>query len=257
MEDGQVVSNAIVKFIFLSTKKASGKLSDCKPIISLKEYNSLTGSKEELHEGQALNINLDWKPGNQGIEQGSIHELYAGSDIYSFEFIDSRRGNWIAGMTTFPSTSIIIINDLDYERIAEKISNNTGIKYYFISIQIFTVIFLVGRYSLYCTNIIRSGYQSTPYFTFIWTLFMGVCIGITYLMLGKATYSTSTFKSAVKFGVVIFGVNWGMFNIFIPIIIKGLVADTIIRIATDILWVILSYYLSATIERIVLKKNSA
>lgn len=129
LSDDQIVSNSTVKFIYLSTKKASSELSDCKPIIAVTEYNNLTDSKEKLQKGQALNIGLDWMPGNQGIEPGSKHELYAGSDKFTFEFTDSHKGNWITDMNTFSSASIVVINDIDYGKILEKITNQ-NIGYY-------------------------------------------------------------------------------------------------------------------------------
>jgi len=125
----EIKSNSTVKFIYLSTRKASYNLSDSKPVVSAKDYNSLTGSKVELLEGEALNIVIDWIPGNHGIEPGSTHELYAGADTYRFGFLDSRKGLWIAEMATFPSNSVVVINDADYEKISAN-SSDQNIGYY-------------------------------------------------------------------------------------------------------------------------------
>lgn len=124
-----------------------------------------------------------------------------------------------------------------------------------LSVFIFSTIFLVGRYFVYYTNIIKSGFRSYPYFTFIWTFLMGTCIGVTYLLLGQATKSSSPFLSAIKFGVTIFGVNWLVFVIFIPFIFKGALLDFIIRIIIDTLLVILSYYVSESLEKMIVKKQ--
>lgn len=135
------------------------------------------------------------------------------------------------------------------------IENTVSSNRRFLSIFIFSTVFLVGRYLCYFTNIIKSGYQSSPYFTFIWTLLMGACIGVTYLLLGKVTKSSSTFLSATKFGIIIFGVNWTVFIIFIPFIFKGTLIGSIIRIVSDILLVILSYYISEFLDKLIVKKD--
>lgn len=87
--------------------------------------------------------------------------------------------------------------------------------------------------------------------TFIWTLFMGTCIGVTYILLGQATQSSSTVFSAVKFGLTMFGPNWLVFVAFIPIVFKGTFISSIIRISIDTLLVISSYYLSESLAKVI------
>jgi putative ABC transport system permease protein len=128
-----VKSNSTVKFIYLSTKKNSELLRDSKPVVSASDYNSLTGSKIELSEGEAFNAIIDWRPGNQGIEQGSEHELYVGNDIYSFKFIDSRRGDWIADMSAFPAGGIVVISDVDYQKLSANITDKNVGYYHLIN----------------------------------------------------------------------------------------------------------------------------
>lgn len=65
-----------------------------------------------------------------------------------------------------------------------------------------------------------------------------------YLLLGQATKSTSLILSSIKFGTMIFGVNWFVFVIFIPFVFKGTLFNSIIRITIDTLLVTLSYYMS-------------
>lgn len=128
-------------------------------------------------------------------------------------------------------------------------------KNFFIPLIMFSIIFLAGRYFLYCTNIIKSGYSTTPYFTFFWTLFMGTTIGITYLLLGKVTQSSSTLISAIKFGVIVFGFNWFMYTIYMPFVFNISSVDAILRSAGDCLWVTLSYYFSVVLEKSIVKIN--
>lgn len=124
-----------------------------------------------------------------------------------------------------------------------------------VSFFIFSTIFLVGRYFFYCTNIMKSAYHTSPYFTFVWTLLMGTCIGTTYILLGKSTQSSSQLLSAVKFGIIIFGVNWLVFIAFMPFILNGILIDSIIRVIVDTLLVILSYYISESLGILIVKKE--
>lgn len=59
----------------------------------------------------------------------------------------------------------------------------------------------------------------------------------------------------MKFGVIIFGFNWGMYIIFIPFVFNMSLVDGILKISSDSLWVILSYYFSASLENLLVKKN--
>lgn len=130
-------------------------------------------------------------------------------------------------------------------------SNSTGQKNksfnkrkVFLSVFIFSSLYLVGRYIFYITKIIESGYEVRPYATFIWTLGMGILTGIIYLLLGQAAESSSKLLSAIKFGVIIFGINWFIFLIFLPFLYAGTFIDIIIRSMVDIVIVILGYYIS-------------
>ncbi|KHD36588.1 hypothetical protein NL50_08665 [Clostridium acetobutylicum] len=127
--------------------------------------------------------------------------------------------------------------------VRQKNKSFKGINIY-LPISIFNITFLVGRYFFYFTKIIDSGYETRPFLTFIWTLLMGVCIGIAYLLLGEAARSQSRILGAIKFGVVIFGVNWFAFFVFAPIIFSGTLIDTLLKLSVDIFLVSLSCYLS-------------
>jgi hypothetical protein len=117
------------------------------------------------------------------------------------------------------------------------------LKHKLLTICVFTTIFLVGRYVAYLTGIIQSGYQTSPFNTFLWTLLMGSCIGIVSILLGEATKTSSLARSAVRFGFWIFGVNWVVFLIFMPILFNGFFNDFIARITIDIVLVTIAYYM--------------
>jgi len=139
----------------------------------------------------------------------------------------------------------------------ENTKKSFSLKKILLSVFIFSTIFLVGRYFFYYTNIMKSGYQLSPYFTFIWTLLMGTCTGVTYLLLGQATQSSSAILSAIKFGIIIFGINWLAFVVFIPFVFKGTLIDSIIRIIVDTLLVSLSCYISESLEKKFCSRGSA
>ncbi|MDD5700767.1 MAG: hypothetical protein PHU23_01850 [Dehalococcoidales bacterium] len=112
------------------------------------------------------------------------------------------------------------------------------------AICLFSGIFTLGRYAAYFSGIIQSGYQTNPVFTFIWTLLMGACIGVVYVLLGQTGKTLSLTRRAVTFGVLIFGVNWAVFLVFMPFLFSGFLIDVLSRIAIDVLLVTLGCYLS-------------
>ncbi len=129
LEGQEIKDNKTLKFIFLSTKESSNDLKNCKPVISEEEYNQLTGNKLVVAEGEAYNIVIDWRPGNHGIEPGSTHEYYDENNNYSYHFIDSRKGDWITGTASFPTDAIIVISNVDYEKLSNKVTDQ-NIGYY-------------------------------------------------------------------------------------------------------------------------------
>lgn len=129
VESNNLASNTKLKFIFLSTIKGAINLKCCKPVISVDEYNMLTKNKLVLKKGEAFNVIIDWQPGVHGINPGSIHELYVGEDSYPLRFIASERQNWIAGVKSFPTDSIAVINRYDYKKLLSSITEQ-NIGYY-------------------------------------------------------------------------------------------------------------------------------
>lgn len=125
----EVTKNNKLKFIYLSTNKESDIFSNCKPVVSVDEYNALTGKHVILVTGEASNVIIDWVPGNHGIVPGDTHTFFADGEDYSYKFIDSTRGEWIAGVKSFPTDSIIVLNMEDYEQLSNSVDDN-NIGYY-------------------------------------------------------------------------------------------------------------------------------
>jgi len=112
------------------------------------------------------------------------------------------------------------------------------------AVSIFTGIFLIGRYAAYVTGVIQSGYQTSPVYTFFWTLLMGACIGVVCILLGNIGNTLSLERRAAKFGFLIFGVNWATFLLFMPLLFSGYLIDVLSRIIIDTLLVTIGYYLT-------------
>ncbi|HKL98919.1 MAG TPA: ABC transporter permease [Mobilitalea sp.] len=135
LSDQEVTNNSTLKFIFLNSRKESNLLKDSKPVVSVDEYNALTESQLKLAKGEAINIITDWIPSNHGISPGSKYELSDGNNTYSFMFIDSRKGEWVAAMQSFPSDSIVVVSDEDYADIAASITDKNIAYYHFIDFK--------------------------------------------------------------------------------------------------------------------------
>lgn len=118
-----------------------------------------------------------------------------------------------------------------------------SIKQKLTAILLFSSLFSLGRYTIYYTGLIQSGIHSSPFQTFWWTLLMGTCIGVSFILLGSATRHVSVELSAIKFGFILFGVNWIVFLAFMPMLFNGFLIDFLLRCTADLLIVTLGYYI--------------
>jgi hypothetical protein len=109
---------------------------------------------------------------------------------------------------------------------------------------IFPGIFLTGRYIAYFSGVIQSGNQTRPLPTLTWTILMGFFIGVAFVLLGNNRVGRSSKHSAVKFGLFVFGLNWSVFLLFMPLLFSGYITDVVIRIIIDITLVIIASYLT-------------
>lgn len=123
-----------------------------------------------------------------------------------------------------------------------------------LAVCVFSVIFTFGRYVAYYTGVIQSGCITRPFYTFLWTLLMGICIGISFILLGQAAKTPYLERNAAIFGFLIFGVNWAVFLVFMPILFTGFLTDVLLRIVLDSILVTIGYYLTFTFWMIVFKK---
>jgi len=130
----------------------------------------------------------------------------------------------------------------------EKVESNHSVifilKQKIKAVSIFTGIFLAGRYIAYFSGVIQSGTQTRPLGTFMWTLLMGISIGIAFVLLGSNRSGQSLKHRAVKFGFLIFGLNWVVFLVFMPLVFSGYITDVYLRTIIDTTLVTISSYLT-------------
>lgn len=124
-ESGAHVTNhQDVSFLYLYQSQENQAIENSRIVVSVSEYNAMTGKNLTVEKGQAINIHNNWIPGTFGIEPGKTYSLYAGSKAYSFQILTSGRGKWIAKMNTFPAASEFIINDEEYDEIYQEVTEH-------------------------------------------------------------------------------------------------------------------------------------
>lgn len=103
-----------------------------KPVLSEKAYNTLTNSKLSLKSGEAVNIILAWEPGFHGIAPNSTINFKDGDNSFAFTVKASIHSNWAVGMAAFPTSSGIVLNNEDYDKIKNEIHpENIGLFHIF------------------------------------------------------------------------------------------------------------------------------
>ncbi|WP_105616385.1 hypothetical protein [Vallitalea okinawensis] len=119
-----------------------------------------------------------------------------------------------------------------------------------IIVVVFSVVFTSIRYISYVTNIIQSGYIQYPYFTAIWTIVMGMVIGIVYMLLGDKVNHTLKLEKILKFCIIVFGVNWFLFTMFMPFVFEGMLMESILRVMIDVLSIMLSCFIIKYVDKL-------
>ena len=123
------------------------------------------------------------------------------------------------------------------------------------AVSVFPGIFFAGRYIAYFSGVIQSGNQTRPLPTLIWTILMGFFIGVAFILLGNSKDGRSLKHRAVKFGLLVFGLNWAVFLMFMPLLFSGYFTDAVLRIIIDISLVMIASYLTIIPKGKILKTN--
>lgn len=130
------------------------------------------------------------------------------------------------------------------ERIAVRLSPVT------LGILAVPVAFLAGRLVSYNVFHIYSSYAVRPFDTMLWAFAIGLWAGIMYLMLRQGIKAKAPMAKAVFFGVIVFGINIFLNDLFMPIPFymplggMGIFSyeDMVVRTAMDIISVTAGVY---------------
>jgi len=214
----------------------------CIAFIFCKYQTILNGSKIKKGLIFGVSFGLIWL---WGVIETSV--LFGSSLVYEF-------------CTGFADFSGILVLALMLRRFcfSNNVPNNEKSnenKFKILLAIVFAVIFCIGRYAIYFSDLIVSTYQERPYATFIWTLVMGVLIAIIYFMLEDLSKTKSPIKKSFEFGIIIFGLNWLVFYEFIPFFLKVSVVEMFVRAILDIIVVILCCYVIDNLEKRITKNS--
>lgn len=100
-------------------------------------------------------------------------------------------------------------------------------------------VYLIGRYIGYTLLGVESAYLARPLDTALWTLGMGTWIGLIYWRLRAGVPAQTPLERALRFGGLVFGLNWACFIFFMPILFAMDWSDVVLRTVNDIIWVAL------------------
>ncbi len=188
-----------------------------------------------------------------------IQEKLSGNRLSKgFRFGISFGGLWFIGL---PGTSIFFGSPMKHELLTGALdgisllilglllgmfaatdSNQIAIKKtkkIVLSVFIIALFFIVGQYLAF---IFIGG--NLPHFTitgpaaFIWTLALGLWMGIIYLLLEEGIIKYSLIKRSFWFGGIVIGINWLFFNLFMILILDVPLLDPVILAGLNILSVI-------------------
>jgi hypothetical protein len=102
------------------------------------------------------------------------------------------------------------------------------------SFIVIPLLFLIGRYFGYMIVNVMSAHSEKPIGTLLWTLGIGYWIAVMYWLL-KETRERSALDQAVRFGVMIFGSYWLIYNSFVLLFLNLSIWSVFLRVIIDVL----------------------
>ena len=151
--------------------------------------------------------------------------------LYNTKFINEL----LTGFGDF--ISIIVLGIL----LGIFVSQNNNIKkekQNILSIFIIAIFYIAGRYFAYIFLPIRSAYKNAPLQTFVWTLSIGLWIGIIYWLLIDSSKGKTPFTRTLFFVFIIFGLNWFIYSAFM-LTIFAFTPEIFVRVGSDIVILLL------------------
>lgn len=115
-----------------------------------------------------------------------------------------------------------------------------------------TLFYVIGRYFAYSMLEIESGYAERSILTFIWTLSMGLSLGIMYLLIGN-NINDNPMKKSIIYGLLIVGSISLFGNLFYPFEYQSsfavMIPDYIVgRSIVDMVFITLGVFLGESIR---------
>jgi len=107
--------------------------------------------------------------------------------------------------------------------------------------------FFMGRYLSYWVFKTNSIFHPEPNAVFIWTLAMAAWIGLVYGILGNASLGHSPMKRGLFFIGVVFGIDWLLFNLFLPIFLDIPIWNMVSRALLDLAFIGLGVFVNVRI----------
>lgn len=118
----------------------------------------------------------------------------------------------------------------------------------YVGILIITIFYLIGRYFQYYIIQLENVANSKPLETFLWTLGIGIWVSLSYIFLSPKLENTSHMNKSIWFGVIIFGINWILYHLFIPALFDTPISSVIWRALIDMVFVIIGIYVAEKVK---------
>ncbi len=115
------------------------------------------------------------------------------------------------------------------------------------SFIVIPLLFLIGRYFGYMIMNIMSAYSEKPIGTLLWTLGIGYWIAVMYWLL-EETRKRSPMVQAVRFGVMIFGSYWLIYNSFVLLFLKLSIWNVFLRVIIDVLFITVGIWVASKLS---------
>lgn len=120
-----------------------------------------------------------------------------------------------------------------------------------LTVLLFTVIVGTVRLLAYLGGAIENELAAYPAPVALWSYLLGLILGISYLLISQTTLAKAR---TMLLGV---GVNWMIFNVFIGLVKKDTMADSLLRGAIDMVAIAIAMGLSAMVGRSRLGRSAA
>lgn len=124
-------------------------------------------------------------------------------------------------------------------------SNTKFVSRNLISIVVIATFYTIGRYFSYTVLSINSTYSTKSLGTLIWTIAMGVWVGVIYNLLASGIKGGTLLTKALYFGFI-YGLNWIINHVFIYTVLE-FSWDLLIRSGADVIYLIIGAYVFSKI----------